>query len=158
MAAAGGAGRRTTTTLLRHLVDEVRAEGHKLSGSLQGNFDLLGESLKFNRPGLRSFDALLPPERFVALSKVVIANLVDSNVFVRSLLLSVHRFQALDATGASDPRPPSAVGEPRSITVSQQSTRLPPSSKSAQPGCESASNMAAADAEHSPHHWRTVSA
>lgn len=64
---------------------------HDLAGtaSLQTFFDLLGEILKCNHSLLDQFSAQLSEEDFQKVCKVTMANLVDSNVFVRSLYLSV---------------------------------------------------------------------
>ncbi len=64
---------------------------HDLEGnaSLQTFFDLLGEILKCNHSLLDTFNTQLSEEDFQKVCKVTMANLVDSNVFVRSLFLSV---------------------------------------------------------------------
>ena len=59
------------------------------STSLQTCFDLLGELVKCNQPVLEMLDASLTNEEFNRLLYVIMNNLVDSNVFVRSLLLSM---------------------------------------------------------------------
>lgn len=79
------------TGLLAHLVDDVSSERLHCSGSLQTSFDLLGELGKGNVQVFRMLVSDLDEERFRKLMGVAAANLVDSNVFIRSLLLSLER-------------------------------------------------------------------
>ncbi|KAJ1437421.1 hypothetical protein B484DRAFT_416580 [Ochromonadaceae sp. CCMP2298] len=68
---------------LRHIVSQPT------STSLQTSFDLLGELVKCNHRVLARVEAELSDEEFERLVGVVMGNLVDSNVFVRSLYLSL---------------------------------------------------------------------
>ncbi|OQR84403.1 hypothetical protein ACHHYP_13426 [Achlya hypogyna] len=82
--------------LLPALLKEILGAGFKPSGSLQSAFDLLGEMTKNNATTLVLFNDALDDLQFANLMHVVVTNLVDSNVFVRSLLLSVeHRAEDL---------------------------------------------------------------
>jgi hypothetical protein len=80
--------------LLDHLVDDISSERLHCAGSLQTSFDLLGELGKGNAGVVRLLVNDLDEERFRKLMSVAAANLVDSNVFIRSLLLSLERISA----------------------------------------------------------------
>lgn len=80
--------------LLSHLVDDVLTDRLHCAGSLQTAFDLLGELCKGNVDALHVLVGGLDEERFRRLMSVAAANLVDSNVFMRALLLSVERVTA----------------------------------------------------------------
>ncbi|CAK4668208.1 unnamed protein product [Aphanomyces euteiches] len=77
------------TPLLPALLKEILGAGFKPSGSLQSAFDLLGEMTKNNPTTLLLFNASMDDVQFASFMQVVVSNLVDSNVFVRSMLLSV---------------------------------------------------------------------
>jgi hypothetical protein len=84
--------------LLHHLVEDVSSERLHCAGSLQTSFDLLGELSKGNSDVVRLLVVDLDEESFRKLMSVASANLVDSNVFIRSLLLSLERFSARDGS------------------------------------------------------------
>ncbi|ETV99296.1 hypothetical protein H310_08028 [Aphanomyces invadans] len=75
--------------LLAALLKEILSCGFKPSGSLQSAFDLLGEMTKNNPTTLVILCDSMDDYQFASFMQVVVANLVDSNVFVRSVLLSV---------------------------------------------------------------------
>lgn len=76
--------------LLEHLVEGVL--NPQCSGKLQTNFDLLGELIKCNPEVFTMFNALLDDEKYTKLMQVVVSNLVDSNVFFRSVIISLEFF------------------------------------------------------------------
>jgi hypothetical protein len=80
--------------LLDHLITEVSCDRLHCAGSLQTSFDLLGELIKGNAEVVRLLIVDMDEERFRKFMSVAAANLVDSNVFIRSLLLSLERFAA----------------------------------------------------------------
>jgi len=80
--------------LLEHLVKDVMSDRLHCAGSLQTAFDLLGELCKGNADVLHLLLRGLDEEGFRRLMSVAVANLVDSNVFIRSLFLSVERIAA----------------------------------------------------------------
>ena len=80
--------------LLNHLVQEVSSERLHCAGSLQTSFDLLGELGKGNSDVFRLLVSGLDEDGFRRLMSVAASNLVDSNVFIRSLLLSLERLSA----------------------------------------------------------------
>jgi len=82
--------------LMDYLVDDVSSDKLHCAGSLQTSFDLLGELGKGNSDVIRLLVNDLDEESFRKLMSVAAANLVDSNVFIRSLLLSLERLSATD--------------------------------------------------------------
>ena len=80
--------------LLRHLIQDILSDRLHCAGSLQTAFDLLGELCKGNTEALHMLLRELSEEDFHRLMSVAAANLVDSNVFMRSLLLSIERLAA----------------------------------------------------------------
>jgi len=80
------------TGLMEHLIDDVTSQRLHCAGSLQTSFDLLGELCKGNIEVLSLLVSYLDNEdKFRKLMSVAASNLVDSNVFIRSLLLSLER-------------------------------------------------------------------
>jgi hypothetical protein len=82
------------TGLLKHLIGDITSERLHCAGSLQTSFDLLGELCKGNSEVLHLLVTDLDEESFRKLMSVAAANLVDSNVFIRSLLLSLERMSS----------------------------------------------------------------
>ncbi|KAG7395813.1 Short transient receptor putative channel 4-associated protein [Phytophthora boehmeriae] len=81
------------TPLLQALITEILSGGaYRSQGSFQSAFDLLGEMTKGNWQTLQLFHGQLSNTQFTAFMEVVILNLVDSNVFIRSMLLSSEKF------------------------------------------------------------------
>jgi hypothetical protein len=77
--------------LLEHLVDEISSVKLHCAGNLQTSFDILGELAKGNPHVVRMMMSVLDESRFRKLFSVATSNLVDSNVFIRSLILTVER-------------------------------------------------------------------
>eukprot|EP00903_Cladosiphon_okamuranus_P008770 g8401.t1 len=87
--------------LLPHLVKEITSSGMWCAGSLQTAFDLLGELCKGNREVLEMLEASMTEKQLRRFLQVMVDNLVDSNVFMRSLVLSVeHRSFQQEFPGA----------------------------------------------------------
>eukprot|EP00741_Cyanophora_paradoxa_P004770 tig00000828_g4628.t1 len=126
--------------LMERLVGEVTAGGFRTAGALQAAFDLLGELVKFNRDAYEMLDGLLEGERFEAFMRAAVANLVDSNVFLRSALLSLYHFRS-DSAALYQPRArrlspgPARPGDhacaPRRVPVRPSS--CPPRRRAAEP-------------------------
>ncbi|CAI5715250.1 unnamed protein product [Peronospora effusa] len=88
------------TPLLHALITEILSGGaYRSQGSFQSAFDLLGEMTKGNCQTLQLFHGLLSNTQFATFMEVVILNLVDSNVFVRSMLLSSEKFAKQPTSG-----------------------------------------------------------
>jgi hypothetical protein len=77
--------------LMKHLIDDVSSDRLHCAGSLQTSFDLLGELGKGHADVVRLMVNDLDEKGFRKLMSVAAANLVDSNVFIRSLLLTLER-------------------------------------------------------------------
>lgn len=77
--------------LLLNLLEHVTSERIHCAGSLQTSFDLLGEICKGNIQVLRLLLSKLDGDTFHKLMSVATSNLVDSNVFIRALILSIER-------------------------------------------------------------------
>jgi Protein of unknown function (DUF3689) len=86
------------------------------SANLQTAFDLLGELVKGNHHTIEMVDSALGETNFVRFMDAVMSNLVDSNVFVRSLYLSIDAFSDSETEEYQQPPTrserdsPSAVG------------------------------------------------
>jgi hypothetical protein len=79
----------STPGFLEHLVtDIINMVGADCHG-LQTNFDLLGEIVKFNSLVLVMIDRILDEDKFRRFMDVVSSHLVDSNVFIRSLIITL---------------------------------------------------------------------
>ncbi|KAA8491193.1 Short transient receptor potential channel 4-associated protein [Porphyridium purpureum] len=106
-----GAGRLEQTViarrgLLKYLMMQVcsgESDGGAIgacgnSSSIQATFDLLGELCKFNRDVLTLMNEILASDEALVpnLMHNLTTNLVDSNVFVRSMILSLERFHLED--------------------------------------------------------------
>ncbi|EWM28574.1 Protein of unknown function DUF3689 [Nannochloropsis gaditana] len=78
-------------TLLPFLVEQILAEGGQCGGSAQMAFDLLGEVVKGSRRVLGRLEGDLAgmEDGFERLMEAVQARVVDSNVFMRAVLLTV---------------------------------------------------------------------
>ena len=64
----------------------------KKANHIQISFDLLGEIIKFNRFNLISFNKICSKKKcFDSLMKYITDNIVDSNVFLRALILTYEK-------------------------------------------------------------------
>ena len=75
--------------VLEHTVQHIIQNRADASVSLQTSFDLLGEVVKCNHTVLAQLNNMLSEEEFAQFRSVVLKNLIDSNVFLRSLYLSL---------------------------------------------------------------------
>lgn len=111
------------TGLMEHLVAEVLdgSSGFKCAASLQIDFDLLGELIKFNPRMFAHLNKILHGSKLTRFIEVLVSNLVDSNVFIRSIVLSLEYFHSGVPTPPyagccrSPPPPPSLSPLPSSI-------------------------------------------
>ncbi|XP_067142158.1 short transient receptor potential channel 4-associated protein-like isoform X2 [Centruroides vittatus] len=82
--------------LLEHVVGNLIASNIKQREVLQSSFDLLGELVKFNHQAFHHLDKVLNSEaRQKKLLSLMSGSLVDSNMFIRSLILSQEHFLTL---------------------------------------------------------------
>lgn len=72
-----------------HILEQMLDSGFKGPGMLQTNFDLLGELLKFNVAQFEFVEAYLGPDRVQSLMRLAVTHLIDSNVFLRTVMLSL---------------------------------------------------------------------
>lgn len=76
--------------LLQHIAGNIVEHDIRPKEILQSSFDLLGEMVKFNVDAFKAFDKLLnSPEKVEKFLSTMQKNLVDSNMFIRALTLSV---------------------------------------------------------------------
>lgn len=81
--------------LLTHVAGNIVENEIRHKEILQSSFDLLGELIKFNIEAFKAFDAILTTEsKFDKFVTMVNKSLVDSNMFIRSLILSLEHFRA----------------------------------------------------------------
>eukprot|EP00245_Coleochaete_scutata_P010481 TRINITY_DN3673_c0_g3_i1.p1 TRINITY_DN3673_c0_g3~~TRINITY_DN3673_c0_g3_i1.p1 ORF type:complete len:571 (+),score=78.65 TRINITY_DN3673_c0_g3_i1:210-1715(+) len=85
-----------STGLMEHLLEEILKGGFKCAPTLQINFDLLGELIKFNPCLFARFNRLLRGKQFDRLVEVIVTHLVDSNVFIRAVILSLEAFRKVE--------------------------------------------------------------
>ncbi|KAH9509476.1 Short transient receptor putative channel 4-associated protein [Bulinus truncatus] len=81
--------------LLAHVAGNIVESEIRHKEILQSSFDLLGELIKFNIEAFKAFDSILSPDdKFEKFVTMVNKSLVDSNMFIRSLILSLETFRA----------------------------------------------------------------
>ncbi len=83
---------------VRHIISGCNDDNHS---TMQTSFDLLGEIIKANKNILEYMESVLSNDEFREFMVVVMDNLVESNVFLRSLFLTLEVISASNAT-ASD--------------------------------------------------------
>lgn len=59
--------------------------------NLQTAFDILGETIKFNKRTILIFESNIRPEDLEKIQKKCLSHLIDSNVFIRSILLTLYK-------------------------------------------------------------------
>ncbi|XP_077982757.1 short transient receptor potential channel 4-associated protein-like [Glandiceps talaboti] len=80
--------------LLEHIVRHMIDNDIKSKEILQSSFDLLGELMKFNINAFRRFNKAITSEfEFKDFMKLIQDNIVDSNMFIRCLILSLEHFE-----------------------------------------------------------------
>eukprot|EP01135_Chromosphaera_perkinsii_P002413 Nk52_evm19s223 gene=Nk52_evmTU19s223 len=80
--------------LLKHLKHSIFNQQSMTKSNIQCTFDLLGELLKFNVDGWCEMSKLLNEKELILLTHMIEGSLVNSNVFVRSLILSLNCFSS----------------------------------------------------------------
>jgi len=85
----------------------------KCAGSLQTSFDLLGELMKFNRGIFQEFNDVLSDIDSKLFFNNVVTHLVDSNVFLRAMVLSLERFAEEDRS-----KPKTQTQDPPEVNAS----------------------------------------
>ncbi|XP_014909984.1 transient receptor potential cation channel, subfamily C, member 4 associated protein a [Poecilia latipinna] len=81
--------------LLEHILLCIIDSGCTSRDVLQSYFDLLGELMKFNIDAFKRFNKYVnTPEKFQAFLTQINSSLVDSNMLVRCIVLSLDRFES----------------------------------------------------------------
>ena len=75
--------------LMRFLVDTIMNKNRTQKTNMQTAYDLLGELVKYNIQGLCALDSLFDVTSWPKFTSLLLLNLVDSNVFIRSLYLTI---------------------------------------------------------------------
>jgi hypothetical protein len=92
-------------TFLNKIVNEIIQGSGAGSGGLQTNFDLLAELIKLNPVSLKLLDTMLGcgdnDKRFNSFMQVVRIHLVDSNVLLRSILITIEHEKLLMGNDSS---------------------------------------------------------
>ncbi|XP_060063786.1 short transient receptor potential channel 4-associated protein-like [Ylistrum balloti] len=85
--------------LLQHVASNIVEHEIRHKEILQSSFDLLGELIKFNIEAFKTFEEILTTQaKFEKFITTVNRNLVDSNMFIRSLVLSLEHLTEEDTT------------------------------------------------------------
>ena len=103
--------------LLIHIVEDIISDKLHCAGSLQTSFDLLGELCKGNSEVLHLLVSTLDENTFRKIMSAAAANLVDSNVFIRSLLLSLERIASTKFVKECEGK---GVSQPSSIWINTE--------------------------------------
>ena len=82
--------------IFKNIVHDILTIQEKDNTNLQTSFDLLGETLKFNKRVFLIFEGLISYSEFEMICQKSMNNIIDSNVFLRAIVLSIHRFIILD--------------------------------------------------------------
>jgi Trpc4-associated protein len=84
--------------MLSYLIEDIVSDSPKVQGSMQTSFDLLGELMKFNREIFAEFNEIVTASgpNLTKFFNNVVMHLVDSNVFLRGMVLSMERFKEQD--------------------------------------------------------------
>ena len=110
---------------MSHVVRDVIALVGNDCHGLQTNFDLLGEMVKFNSTVLNELDAILTEDQFQKFFDVIRMHLVDSNVFVRSLVLTLEfEVMSADACGLRKKRTGFPTGQEQYVYDKAEDTRF----------------------------------
>ncbi|XP_054715839.1 short transient receptor potential channel 4-associated protein-like [Uloborus diversus] len=82
--------------LLQHIVQNLISSNNRHKEVLQSSFDLLGELIKFNVNAFQELNNHMHSNARRKLENLMNINLVDSNMFIRSLILSYELFATSD--------------------------------------------------------------
>ncbi|XP_033101532.1 short transient receptor potential channel 4-associated protein-like [Anneissia japonica] len=82
--------------LLEHLVRHMIDNDIKSKEILQSSFDLLAELMKFNHKAFERFERCTSDDGLTRFMSMVNNNLVDSNMFIRCLLLTLEKIERED--------------------------------------------------------------
>lgn len=80
--------------LLEHIIRHLLETENKSKEVIQSYFDLLAELMKFNIGAYQRFNKIVTTEeKFNKFMNIVLSNIVDSNMFIRCMVLSLEHFE-----------------------------------------------------------------
>ena len=88
--------------LLEHTVRHILSTGARAEAQMDGEFDLLAELVKFNPKSLQLISACMDEHEFTTFFEIARSNLVESNVFLRALVLTLYPLPAYVTPHASE--------------------------------------------------------
>lgn len=101
--------------VLENVLKHIVSQDIESNASMQTYFDLLGEVTKNNHTVLARLDAALTDEEFAKLRILILRNLIDSNVFVRALFMTVEyisfSYSAFEEDSIAYPHPTSGLAQ-----------------------------------------------
>jgi len=77
--------------IFKVLIEDILNIGMQDNANLQTAFDILGETLKFNKRTILILESQIPSASLSNFTQKCLSHLVDSNVFIRSLLLTLYK-------------------------------------------------------------------
>jgi len=81
--------------LLEHITGSLIQTDARLKEAIQSSFDLLGEMVKFSYEACKQMDSILNTEHKLRKAMAMVNNnLVDSNMFIRAMVLAASHFKA----------------------------------------------------------------
>jgi len=88
--------------LLQHITASLIQAEVRQKETIQSSFDLLGEMVKFNFDACKQMDSILNSESKLKKGMVMVNNnLVDSNMFIRAMVLACDHFMSQDGDQAT---------------------------------------------------------
>jgi len=82
--------------VIKKIVRDIITKNTQDETGLQTSFDLLSEIIKYNKRTLLIFESSISEEEFNIICTHMLQNIIDSNVFIRALILSLYRFEAVN--------------------------------------------------------------
>ena len=79
--------------VIKNIIQDIISINDKDNTNLQTSFDLLSEIIKYNKRTLMIFESSISQKEYDVICNKTLKNIVDSNVFIRSLMLSLHKFE-----------------------------------------------------------------
>ncbi|XP_065064588.1 short transient receptor potential channel 4-associated protein-like isoform X2 [Rhopilema esculentum] len=81
--------------VIEHLLEHINNPETKSKEILQSSFDLLGELMKFNEEAFKRFNTYFNADaQFDRFISTMTSNVIDSNMFIRCIVLSLERFSS----------------------------------------------------------------
>jgi hypothetical protein len=117
--------------LMSFLVDALASTPRTPKTNLQTIYDLLGELIKNNRAALCMFESLFTHATWTRFTSLLLTNLVDSNVFLRSLFMTIGSIELKEVSSNSPTVSPGYCSHSwvHTVPVSLVSPQSQPTSK-----------------------------